>query len=131
MAPVPRGSLFLALLAFSCGERSVQFELPPFEGASSAIFAFHGPDNFFSARAVSLDGDVVVSFPVDLAPDAAGWIEALAFERSLSELGISSGPIESVELGAPIVPEAALFTADFEGTETGAWQSAQERSKEI
>jgi hypothetical protein len=131
MAPVPRGSLFLALLAFSCGERSVQFELPPFEGAMSAIFAFHGPANFFSARAVSLDGEVVVSFPVDLEPDAAGWIEALAFDRSLSELGIDPGPIESVAFGAPIVSEAALFTADFQGTETGAWQEGQERSSQI
>jgi len=129
MPSVPRGTLLAALFATACGENVVTFELPPLEGARSAIFAFHGPDSF-EARAVDLDDAIAVSFPVDLDPDAEGKIEALGFAASLGELGLSSGRIDIIDEGKPLRQHDQLFVLDFRGDE-GSWVEGTERSEEV
>ncbi len=121
----------VGLLAASCGDRIVTLDLPPLDGARSAVFAFHGPDRF-EARAVDLEaGEVAVVFPGDLSYGAEGSVEALGFSSTLGELGLQAGRIDSVTDGAPLKKEDTVFVATFRGSATDEWVAVSARSPEV
>lgn len=128
-----RAACVAALLVLGCGrDRTLHVELPPLQGARSAVFAVHTPQHF-EARAVSLEtGEVVVELPVDLAASTAGSLEAVAYESSLSELGLAAGMIESVEGGTrPLDPSDTMYTATFADGRSQAWTRLRKRSPEL